>query len=271
MRKPAAFLALATAALPRRARRPRLHEHPRDEGRLGRRLDDDHVRRRQPRALRRALPSRRPASTASARCARSSSGTPARRSAGSRRPPQRTRSSGTSTSTRSRSARRPSAAARSSPGPSGIIDYGSLMWIALERAKTAREAIDVMTKLVGRVRLRLDGRVDLHRRPERGLGPRDHRQGGEAEGGRLGRREAPRRDDLRPTRTSRASGSSRWNDPKNVLFSKDVVSFAREKGWFTGKDEDFSFADAYAPLRGGHAPRAATAASGASSAARRRR
>ena len=69
----------------RRARRPRLHEHPRDEGRLGRRLDDDHLRRRQPRALRRALLHARRQSTASARCARSSSGTPARRSAGSRR------------------------------------------------------------------------------------------------------------------------------------------------------------------------------------------
>jgi dipeptidase len=29
------------------------------------------------------------------------------------------------------------------------------------------------------------------------------------------------------------------DDPKNTLFSKDVVSLAREKGWFTGKDEDF--------------------------------
>ena len=41
------------------------------------------------------------------------------------------------------------------------------------------------------------------------------------------------------------------NDPKNVLYAKDVISFAREKGWFTGKDEEFSFADVYSPLRGG--------------------
>ncbi len=41
------------------------------------------------------------------------------------------------------------------------------------------------------------------------------------------------------------------NDPKNAVYAKDVISFAREKGWFTGKDEEFSFADAYAPLRGG--------------------
>ena len=37
-------------------------------------------------------------------------------------------------------------------------------------------------------------------------------------------------------------------DKKNVLYSKDVISFAREKGYYTGKDQDFSFANAYAPL-----------------------
>ena len=37
-------------------------------------------------------------------------------------------------------------------------------------------------------------------------------------------------------------------DPKNCLYSKDVISFAREKGYFSGKDEDFSFRDAYCPL-----------------------
>ncbi len=55
-----------------------------------------------------------------------------------------------------------------------------------------------MTKLVDEFGYASTGRVVLDRRPERGLDPRDHREGGEAEGGRLGRREAPRRDDLRP-------------------------------------------------------------------------
>ncbi|MBS7372147.1 MAG: C69 family dipeptidase, partial [Bacteroidaceae bacterium] len=36
-------------------------------------------------------------------------------------------------------------------------------------------------------------------------------------------------------------------DKDNCLYSKDVISFAREKGYFKGKDQDFSFADAYAP------------------------
>ena len=38
------------------------------------------------------------------------------------------------------------------------------------------------------------------------------------------------------------------HDPANCLYAKDVISFAREKGWFSGKDSDFSFADTYAPL-----------------------
>jgi len=42
-----------------------------------------------------------------------------------------------------------------------------------------------------------------------------------------------------------------FNDPANCLYAKDVISFAREKGWFSGKDEEFSFADTYAPLEFG--------------------
>jgi dipeptidase len=38
------------------------------------------------------------------------------------------------------------------------------------------------------------------------------------------------------------------NDPKNCLFPPDVISFAREKGWFEGKNNDFSFSDTYAPV-----------------------
>lgn len=37
-------------------------------------------------------------------------------------------------------------------------------------------------------------------------------------------------------------------DPENCLYEKDVIKLAREKGWFDGKDKDFSFADTYAPL-----------------------
>ncbi len=38
------------------------------------------------------------------------------------------------------------------------------------------------------------------------------------------------------------------NDPANCLYAEDVISFAREKGWYNGNDEDFSFSDVYAPV-----------------------
>ena len=38
------------------------------------------------------------------------------------------------------------------------------------------------------------------------------------------------------------------NDKDNCMYSADVISFAREKGYFDGVNKDFSFADAYAPL-----------------------
>ena len=38
------------------------------------------------------------------------------------------------------------------------------------------------------------------------------------------------------------------SDRQNCIYSKDVISFAREKGYFNGKNKDFSFSDAYDPL-----------------------
>jgi dipeptidase len=38
------------------------------------------------------------------------------------------------------------------------------------------------------------------------------------------------------------------NDPENCLFSADVISFAREKGWYNGSDDDFSFSDTFNPV-----------------------
>lgn len=134
--------------------------------------------------------------------------------------------------------------------PTGILDYGSLMWIGLERSKTAREAIDVITKLVDEFGYASTGESISIADPNEAwvleiIGKGEKQKGAvwvavkvpdgmiSAHANQPRIREFPR------------------NDPKNVLFSKDVVSFAREKGWFTGKDEEFSFADVYSPLRGG--------------------
>jgi len=135
-------------------------------------------------------------------------------------------------------------------GPSGIIDYGSLIWIALERSKTAREAVEVMAKLTEEFGYASTGESFSIADPNEAwivemIGKGEKQKGALwvavklPDGTISGHANQPRVRQF-PT-----------NDPKNVVFAKDVVSFAREKGWFTGKDEEFSFADAYSPLRGG--------------------
>jgi dipeptidase len=131
--------------------------------------------------------------------------------------------------------------------PKGGIDYGSLMYVALERARTAREAIDVMTSLVAEYGYRSSGESFSISDPREvwilemvGKGP-----------GRKGAVWVARRvPDGHVSAHANHARIRRFprNDPKSTLYAKDVVAFAREKGFFTGKDEDFSFSDVYAPL-----------------------
>ncbi|HET9554701.1 MAG TPA: C69 family dipeptidase [Anaeromyxobacteraceae bacterium] len=131
--------------------------------------------------------------------------------------------------------------------PKGVIDYGSLMFIALERARTAREAVLVMTDLVAEHGYASSGESFSISDPREawllelvGKGP-----------GRRGAVWVARRvPDGHVTAHANQARIRQFphDDPKGCLYAKDVVAFAREKGWFTGKDEDFSFADAYAPL-----------------------
>ena len=129
---------------------------------------------------------------------------------------------------------------------SGLIDYGSLMVLALQRAKTAREAIKVMTELTEKYGYESEGESFTIADPNEvwimdmiGKGP-----------GRKGTVWVAVRipDDC----ISGHANQSRIHqfplkDKNNCLYAKDVISFAKEKGYFSGKDADFSFADAYAP------------------------
>ena len=129
---------------------------------------------------------------------------------------------------------------------SGLIDYGSLMVLALQRAKTAREAIKVMTELTEKYGYESEGESFTIADPNEvwimdmiGKGP-----------GRKGTVWVAVRipDDC----ISGHANQSRIHqfplkDKNNCLYAKDVLSFAKEKGYFSGKDADFSFADAYAP------------------------
>lgn len=130
---------------------------------------------------------------------------------------------------------------------SGILDYGSLMFIALQRAKTAREAIKVITELVAEYGYCSTGESMSIADPNEVwlfeiIGKGEGRKGAvwvaiKIPDGCI----SAHANQARITRFP-------LNDPTNCIYSPDVISFAREMGYFSGKDQDFSFADAYAPL-----------------------
>lgn len=128
--------------------------------------------------------------------------------------------------------------------PQGILDYGSLIHIALQRSKTAREAIQVMTTLAQTYGYCSSGESFTICDPNEawimemlGKGPRskgvvwvaqripDNAISGHANQSRIGK--------------------FNMKDKKNVMYSKDVIKFARDKGWFSGKDADFSWKMVY--------------------------
>lgn len=127
----------------------------------------------------------------------------------------------------------------------GILDYGSLIYIALQRSKTAREAIKVMTTLTDKYGYCSGGETFTICDPNEawimemiGKGP-----------GRKGTVwVAVRIPDDAICAHANQSRIRTFNqkDKKNVMFSKDCITFAREKGWFSGKDADFNFCEAYA-------------------------
>ena len=128
-----------------------------------------------------------------------------------------------------------------------IMDYGSLIYIALQRSKTAREAIKVMTDLVAKYGYYSSGESFSIADPNEiwimemiGKGP-----------GKKGAVWVAVRipDDCVSAHANQARIQQfPMNDPQNCLYSPDVISFAREKNYFNGNDADFSFAKAYAPL-----------------------
>lgn len=128
----------------------------------------------------------------------------------------------------------------------GIIDYGSLIYIALERATSAREAITIMTTLVDEYGYCSEGEsFSICDKNEAWI----MEMIGKGKGQKGAVWAAVRIPDdcvAAHANQSRITRLSQY-DKKSVLCSKDVIKFAREKGYFTGKDSEFSFRDAYAP------------------------
>ena len=136
----------------------------------------------------------------------------------------------------------------------GIVDYGSLIYIGLQRSRTAREAIKIMTDLVKKYGYYSSGESFSISDPNEvwileliGKGPGitgavwvarqipDGYISGHANHARI--------------TTFPFNKENNFNDPNQTTYhAPDVISFAREMGYFDGKDKDFSFSDVYAPL-----------------------
>ncbi|MDZ7331675.1 MAG: C69 family dipeptidase [candidate division KSB1 bacterium] len=131
--------------------------------------------------------------------------------------------------------------------PKAIMDYGSLMYIALQRAKTAREAIKVIADLVAEYGYYSSGESFSIADPNEVWIMEIISKGPNNKGAVWVARKVP--DGYICAHANQARiRQFPLNDKENCLYSPDVISFAREKGYFTGEDKDFSFADAYAPL-----------------------
>ncbi|WP_257462151.1 dipeptidase [Archangium lipolyticum] len=130
--------------------------------------------------------------------------------------------------------------------PNGIVDYGSLIYIALERAKTAREAIKVMTDLVAEYGYASTGESFSIADPKEAWILEMIGKGAGQKGAVWVARRLP--DGYISAHANQARIRQFPLKDPDTLYSPDVISFAREKGWFTGADKDFSFADTYHPL-----------------------
>ncbi|HKL92065.1 MAG TPA: C69 family dipeptidase [Bacteroidales bacterium] len=129
----------------------------------------------------------------------------------------------------------------------GIMDYGSLIYIALQRAKTAREAIKVMTELVSDYGYYSSGESFSIADPNEAWIMEMIGKGTDYKGAVWVAVRIP--DDCVAAHANQARiRQFPLNDPENCLFAPDVITFARQMGYFDGINKDFSFADAYAPL-----------------------
>jgi dipeptidase len=147
--------------------------------------------------------------------------------------------------------------------PEGIIDYGGLMYITLQRAKNAREAIKVIAELMAEYGYCSSGEsfsiadpvevwiMDMIGKGEGNKGAvwvarriPDGYISGHANQARI---------TTFPLENGKTSISSKnlekiFNPEIETIYAEDVISVAREKGYFEGRDKDFSFSDAYAPV-----------------------
>ena len=130
--------------------------------------------------------------------------------------------------------------------PNGIMDYGSRIYITLQRAKTAREAIKVMTDLTKRYGYFSEGETFSIIDKNEAWIMEMVGKGKKEKGSVWVARRIPDGFICSHANQSRIT-TFPLNDPANCLYAPDVISFARENGWYDGPDSEFSFCDAYCP------------------------
>lgn len=142
-----------------------------------------------------------------------------------------------------------------------VMDYGSLMYIALQRSKTAREAIQVITSLMAEYGYASSGESFSISDPNevwimemvakgKPVTVKDKKGRVTVKYNKGAVWVAIRIPDGYISGHANQARITTFplNDPENCLYAPDVISFAREKGWFSGEDKDFSFSDTYAPV-----------------------
>ncbi|MBP5488949.1 MAG: C69 family dipeptidase [Bacteroidales bacterium] len=128
----------------------------------------------------------------------------------------------------------------------GLMDYGSLMYIALERAKSAREAIKIIADLANTYGYCSEGETfSIADKDEAWI--MDLVGKGSEKGIVWVARRVPDGYICAHANQARITRFP-LHDSGNCQYSEDVISFARANGWFNGTDEEFSFRDAYNPL-----------------------
>lgn len=127
----------------------------------------------------------------------------------------------------------------------GIIDYGSLIYIALQRSRTAREAIKVMTSLAEKYGYNSEGETFTICDPNEAWIMEMMGCGGDKKQKVVWVAvRVPDNAICGHANQSRIGVFSQYQT--EVLHSKNVVSFARQKGWYKGTDKDFSWKNTYA-------------------------
>jgi len=138
--------------------------------------------------------------------------------------------------------------------PTAIMDYGSLIYVTLQRAKTAREAVKIMTDFVKEYGYYSAGEsfsvadknevwiLEMIGKGVKMVNGKNANKGAVWVAARIP-------DGYISAHANHARITTfPLNDPENFLYAPDVISFARENGYYKGTDKDFSFSDTYAPL-----------------------